>query len=111
MSFMGGFGQGLQNSAQAMLLKQLMLRGQQGGNVAPGAPQTPPNAYPEGGGQVSYDPRAMEDSMDAALGKTGQGMGNDGIQSSGMYPQAATQMPPPNILAGLKALMMGQGGF
>lgn len=107
MSMLGGFGQGLQNSAQAMMLKQMMLRGQQ---AAPGAAQTPTNPYsgPQQGGPGGYDPQAMESAMDAALGKQS---GPPQIQSSGMTAQAGTQLPPPNILAGLKALMMGQGGY
>ena len=106
MSFGTGFASGLGNTMQSMMLKQMMMRGQ------PGQAQEPMNPYagPQGGG-AGYDPQAVEGAMDQALGKQPDA---GGIQASPMNPQMQTpqqQMPPPNILAGLKALMMGQGGF
>jgi len=112
MGFWGGFAKSI-NSNQDMMLKKIMMNGQ--GGV--GSPQEPNNPYPAGGSTVSYDPRQMEDAMDMALGKEPQfqGGGGEDIQSSGMTAQAGTQLPPQNILAGLRAAMMGRmgqgGGF
>jgi len=110
MGFWGGFAKSI-NSNQDMMLKQIMMNGQ-GGGAMPGMPQEPNNPYPAGGSTVSYDPRQMEDAMDMALGKEPQfqGGGGEDIQSSGMTAQAGTQLPPQNILAGLRAAMMRQGG-
>jgi len=114
MGFGGGFAKSV-NSNQNMILKQMMMNGQQGGGMMPGMAQEPNNPYPAGGGEVSYDPQKMEEAMDMALGKqsTAQAIGEgggEGIGSSGMTAQGGTQLPPNNILAGLRAAMMRQGG-
>ena len=103
MSFGTGFMSGFGNTSQAMMLKKLMLNGQ-------GQQQDPMNPYM--GQQSGYDPQAVENSMDQALGKNPAPMQPDtgGIQASAMNPQMQTQLPPPNLLAKLKAMMLGTGG-
>ena len=106
MSFGTGLASGFGNTMQSMMLKKLMLNG-----MGQGQQQDPMNPYM--GQQTGYDPQAMEGSMDQALGKNPAPMQPDtgGIQASAMNPQMQTTLPPPNILARLKAMMLGQGGL